>query len=81
MKTTKSKGDLNAQLGRIRTIFCKHPRKYENETLNRMVGANEIWERYHDNINNYLGDYDVQNDEAEFYRRYALQIPREIYMK
>lgn len=78
---TKSKGDLIAQLDRIRTAFYKITDWYKEPIMSQMIRAEEIAERYHQNINNYLGDYDEQNDEAEFYRRYDLQIPASIYAK
>ncbi len=78
---TKSKGDLNAQIERIRKIFYTLPNWEQDPKISRMVLAEEICERYHNNINNYLGEYDEQNDEAEFYRRYDLQLPASIYTK
>lgn len=78
---TKSKGDLNAQIERIRKTFYQLPDWHKEPRIGRMVLAKEICERYHNNINNYLGDYDEQNDEAEFYRRYDLQLPASVYAK
>lgn len=78
---TKSKGDLIAQVERIRKAFYKITDWHKEPLMSQMIRAEEIAKRYHRNINNYLGDYDAQNDEAEFYRRYDLQIPVTIYAK
>lgn len=75
---TKSKGDINAQLDRINKTFYSFPDWLQR--IERAVKADEIAERYHENINNYLGDYDI-DDVQEFCRRYNLQIDREIYAK
>ena len=45
-----------------------------------MTLASAIADQYHENINYYLGGYNL-NDSKEFYRRYDLQIPKEIYAK
>lgn len=74
---TKSKGDLIAQLERIRKTFYSLPNWHKDPIMGQMVMAQD----YHNNINEHLGDYDVQNDEAEFHRRYDLQIPMSIYAK
>lgn len=37
-------------------------------------------DQYHENINYYLGGYNI-DDSKEFNRRYDLQIPKEIYAK
>lgn len=78
---TKSKGDLIAQIERIRKIFCQIPNWHKEPIMGQMILAQEICEKYHNNINDFLGDYDVQNDEAEFHRRYDLQMPSSIYAK
>lgn len=77
---TKSRGNIIAQLERIRKIFYTLPDWHKEPRISRMVLAEEICNRYN-NINDYLGDYDVQNDETEFHRRYDLQIPVSIYAK
>ena len=78
---TKSKKDLIEQLKRIEKIFYSIPDWINDEHypyMGQMNLAQSLAEDYHNNINNYLGDYDVE-DEKEFYRRYDLQIPKEIY--
>ena len=78
---TKSKHDLINQLRRIEKIFYSIPDWINDEHypyMRQMNLAQAIAEDYHNNINNYLGDYPI-DDAEEFYRRYDLQIPISVY--
>ena len=77
----KSKKDLIEQLRRIERTFYSIPDWINDEHypyMGQMNLAKAIAEDYHNNINNYLGDYDLE-DEQEFNRRYDLKIPKEVY--
>ena len=77
----KSKKDLIEQLRRIERIFYSIPDWINDEHypyMGQMNLAKAISEDYHNNINDYLGDYDLE-DEQEFNRRYDLKIPKEVY--
>lgn len=77
----KSKKDLIEQLRRIERIFYSIPDWVNDEHypyMGQMKLAQAIAEDYHNNINNYLGDYDLE-DEQEFNRRYDLKISKEVY--
>ena len=77
---TKSKRDIHKQLERIEKIFYSIPNYEQKPFIDQMTLASAIADQYHENINYYLGDYNL-NDSNEFYRRYDLQIPKEIYAK
>ena len=79
-KKTKSKHEIIDQLARIHKTFYSSPNYWEEPYIGQMTLASAIADQYHENINYYLGDYKL-NDSKEFYRRYDLQIPKEIYTK
>ena len=79
-KKTKSKHDIIDQLKRMHKTFYSIPNYWEEPYIGQMTLATAIADQYHENINYYLGDYNL-NDSNEFYRRYDLQILKEIYTK
>lgn len=79
-KKTKSKHDIIDQLERMHHTYYSIPNYWEEPYISQMTLASAIAEQYHENINYYLGGYNL-NDSKEFYRRYDLQIPKEIYAK
>lgn len=79
-KKTKSKHDIIDQLKRIHKTFYSIPNYWEEPYISQMTLASAIADQYHENINYYLGDYNI-DDSKEFNRRYDLQIPKEIYTK
>ena len=79
-KKTKSKHDIMDQLVRIYNTFYSIPNHVKKPYISQMTLASAIADQYHENINYYLGGYNL-NDSKEFNRRYDLQIPKEIYAK
>lgn len=79
-KKTKSKHDIIDQLERMHKTYYSIPNFEEEPYIGQMTLASAIAEQYHENINYYLGGYNL-NDSKEFNRRYDLQIPKEIYAK
>ena len=79
-KKTKSKHDIIDQLARMHKTFYSIHNYCEEPYISQMTLASAIAEQYHENINYYLGDYNL-NDSKEFHRRYDLQMPKEIYAK
>lgn len=79
-KKTKSKHDIIDQLKRMHKTFFSIPNYWEEPYIGQMTLASAIADQYHENINYYLGDYNI-DDSKEFNRRYDLQIPKEIYTK
>lgn len=77
---TKSKSDIHNQMERIYKALYAIPNYYKKPCMSRVIQAIVVAQRFHENINNYLGDYPI-DDNQEFLRRYFLQIDREIYTK
>ena len=79
---TKSYRDLFKQMQRIEKLFYSLDNWWDSKNypyMQQMTLAEALDEDYTNNIHRYLGgDYDI-DDEAEFYRRYDFQVPKEVY--
>lgn len=77
---TKSKRDLFEQIKRMEKAFYSLPNYEKQPYLGQMALARKILEQYLTNINNYWGDWNV-DDEDMFNLIYDTQIPKSVYTK
>ena len=69
---TRSQRDIHEQWKRIQKTFYSIPNYEQKPFIDQMTLASAIADQYHENINYYLGGYNL-NDSKEFYRRYDCQ--------